>query len=411
MNTDSEQIQYDTSVVVAKDQPLTPRGIFNTFSERLGAENVCFGTFYGKKVIIYNDGVKKFILLAKSITYLGNPHPVFKKRIQLPDWYQQFCERVEQDCLDYDVRFVGVYHYNENFVFVDFKKETYLEHGLHNSSAHVYINDLYQAMRYGVFCKEDKKGNTIVSVRSDKLREYLSDGLQPKNNIFELFRKFNKGFLFGQWLKSVDAIKEMHHNDWSQWRQAEWAGWFLEYRFDKFVSENKAERTMHYVGLKNKSAGEYDFDIYFDELDFYGDLKASDIKKNETPGNDQENLVECIYRYNRFWYVIYEHETIKDSEKTDYEATKERNRYIRSVDSKYSKDDMSYYKRMKHSVKFVKMTIIELNKVNFRNALKTFNQGHQQDGTERKPKFNIDKKTLDNDNYVVFRYYYKGDMI
>ena len=53
------------------------------------------------------------------------------------------------------------------------------------------------------------------------------------------------------------------------------------------------------------------------------------------------------------------------------------------------------------------MTIIELNKVNFRDALKIFAQGRQADGHARKPKFSINKATLDNDNYAVFRYTYK----
>ena len=63
--------------------------------------------------------------------------------------------------------------------------------------------------------------------------------------------------------------------------------------------------------------------------------------------------------------------------------------------------------KMKHSVKFTKMTIIELNKVNFRDALRTFNQGKQPDGSARAPKFKINKQTLANDNFVVFRYSYK----
>lgn len=409
MNRDSEQLTFDTSVVMAKDQPLSPKGIFDVFVKWLGEENVYKKTVFGKRVIVYKDGSKKFILLAKCITYLGNPHPEFKKRIQLPDWYQSLCDNIIDKGFDYDVRFIGVYHYKENIVFVDFLKETYLKHGLHNSSAHVYINDLYQAMRYGVFRKEDKFGNTIVSIRNNKLREYLSDGLHSQNNLFELFRRFNCGFSFGKWLYALDVIKEMHHGKWLQWRQAEWAGWFLEYMFDKFTREQGVDDLMRYVGSSNKRVGDLDFDIRFEEADFYGDLKASDVGKSETPGNDQENLVECIYQYNKFWYVIYEHETIKDSDATGYEATKARNRYIKKVDPKYDKDEMSYHKRMKHSVKFVKMTIIELNKVNFRDALKIFNQGRQPNGTTRAPKFNINKETLSNDNYVVFRYYYKGD--
>lgn len=166
----------------------------------------------------------------------------------------------------------------------------------------------------------------------------------------------------------------MHDGSWNQWRQVEWAGWFLEFRFDKFVRDNNLSSKMRYVGCSNKRDGELDFDIHFEELDFYGDLKASDINKTETPGNDQASLIDCIFKYGKFWYVIYEHETRKDSD-YGYEATKARNRYIKSIDPSYTKDEMSYHRRMKHSVKFMKMTIIELNKVNFRSALKVFNQG------------------------------------
>ena len=67
---------------------------------------------------------------------------------------------------------------------------------------------------------------------------------------------------------------------------------------------------------------------------------------------------------------------------------------------------MSYHERMKNSVKFMKMSIIELNRINFREALTDFNQGRQQGGNARNPKFNINKKVLENDNFVVFRYIY-----
>ncbi len=405
MNANSEQIQFDTSITIAQDQPLTQTGIYAALSNWLGQENVYKQEILDKRVIVYSHNNNKIILLTKCITYLGNPHPIFKKRIQLPEWYQDFCNAINYNHLEYDVRFLGVYHYNGNIIFVDFLKDTYMQHGLHNSSAHVYINDLYQAMTYGVFRKEDKFGNTIVAIRNDKLKDYLDNSLKSETTLFDLFRQFNCGYPFGQWLYAFDIIQKMHEGEWSQWRQTEWAGWFLEFEFDKFTRENNFQNQMRYVGSSNKREGDLDFDIRFEESDFYGDLKASDISKKETPGNDQESLVECIYRYNKFWYVIYEHETIKDSDR-GYEATLSRNRYIKSVDPSYDKDEMSYHSRMKHSVRFIKMSIIELNRVNFRDALKTFNQGRQQDGSSRAPKFNIDKKTLENDNYVVFRYTY-----
>jgi hypothetical protein len=55
---------------------------------------------------------------------------------------------------------------------------------------------------------------------------------------------------------------------------------------------------------------------------------------------------------------------------------------------------------MKNSVKFIKMHIIELNRINFREVLAEFNQGVQPSGEKRKPKFKISKNNIDN--FIVF---------
>lgn len=413
MNVDSEQITLDKSLVFALDQPLSNKNLQECLINVLGRDKCKVLNVPPRKwVLEYVDKKKVYHLLVRPCTYLGNPHPLYKKRVQLPLWFNEYTNSINKKNPNIDVRFIGVYHYGDkhhgdNIVFIDFKKDTYLAKKGHNSSAHIYTNDLFQAMTYGMFTKEDYFGNSISTIRKDKFQDYLTNQVPETTTLFDLFHKFNCGFTFGQWLQALDAIKEMHGNNWHQWRQAEWAGWFLEYKFNKFTIENDITSKMRYVGSSLKREGDLDFDIRFDEEDFYGDLKASDIKKKETPGNDQENLKECIYQFDKFWYVIYEHETIKDSGATNYEATKARNRYIKSVDPSYDKDEMSYHERMKNSVKFMKMSIIELNRINFREALTDFNQGCQPDGKARKPKFNINKKVLENDNFVVFRYTYK----
>lgn len=412
MNVDSEQITLDKSLVVAQDQPLSDKQLQTCLIHVLGKNKCRVLTVPPRKwVLEYADGEKTCHLLVRTCTYLGNPHPIFKKRVQLPLWFNKYALEKNQQDPRIDVRYIGVYHYGDehhgdNVVFVDFKKDTYLTKKGHNSSAHVYTNDLFQAMTYGVFTKEDYFGNTITAVRKDKFLDYITGNTTTPSSLLDLFRRFNNGFTFGQWLTAMDAIREMHRGQWRQWRQAEWAGWFLEYKFSRFTKENNVTSRMRYVGSSLKREGDLDFDIRFDEEDFYGDLKASDIAKKETPGNDQENLMECIYKYGKFWYVIYEHETVKDSEATGYEATRGRNRYIRSVDPSYAKDEMSYHGRMKHSVRFMKMSVVELNRVNFREALKVFHQGRQPDGSARNPKFSINKAVLKNDNFVVFRYRY-----
>lgn len=405
-NQPSEQIRSDFGLEIADDQVLSPKKQRDALTYYLGEEQCSIETIFEKKVFVYQQNGKKYILLHKAISYLGNPHPIFKKRIQMPSWWQEFCNEATNTHLDYDIRFVGVYHFQKNVIFVDFTKETYLQHGLHNSSAHVYTNDLYQAVRNGVFHREDQFGNHIYSVRAKDFADYLCGTKTGDNELFELFAKFNNGFSFGQWLYAIDKIKEMYGDNWRQWQQPEWAGFFLEYKFNKFTIENDTLSLMKYVGSNNKGhkKGVFDFDIWFDRDQFYGDLKASDIKKTSTPGNDQETFVECINKHDRFWYVIYEHETIKDNEK-NYQATIERNQYIRSVVPNYEKDDMSYHERMKNSVRFMRMTILELNNVTFRDVLSDFNQGKQPDGKSRQKKFLIRKK--DMDKYVVYRYTYK----
>ena len=298
MNVDSEQITLDKSLVIAQDQPLSDKQLKECLINVLGKNKCRIITVPPRKwVLEFTDGGKVYHLLVRTCTYLGNPHPIFKKRVQLPLWFNDYSNMVNKQNPRIDVRYIGVYHYGDTFhgdnvIFVDFKKDTYLTKKGHNSSAHVYTNDLFQAMTYGVFTKEDYFGNNISTIRRDKFQDYLTNKVSETNTLFDLFRKFNCGFTFGQWLKALDVIKEMHENNWHQWRQAEWAGWFLEYKFNKFTIDNKLTNQMRYVGSSLKHEGDLDFDIRFDEEDFYGDLKASDISKKETPGNDQENLNE-----------------------------------------------------------------------------------------------------------------------
>lgn len=406
-NQPSEQIRSDFGLEIADDQVLSPKKQRDALTYYLGEEQCSIETILEKKVFVYRKNGKKYILLHKAISYLGNPHPIFKKRIQMPGEWQTYCKKAKAIDLDYDIRFIGIYHYQNNVIFADFAKDTYLSKGhFNNSSAHVYTNDLYQAVRNGVFHREDQFGNHIYSVRAKDFEDYLLGNKTGDNELFELFAKFNNGFSFGQWLYAVDKIKEMHGDGWRQWKQTEWAGWFLEYKFDQFVKNNKLTSVAEYVGSTHKGhkEGIYDFDLWFGKSKFYGDLKASDIAEKVAIGNDQQTFIECIDHYGKFWYVIYEHITRKDSAETLFQATKERDEFIRSIGLPVSEHSENH-RYIKHSVNFVRMSIFELNNINFRDALTEFNQGKQPDGSPRKKKFSIKKKEADN--FVVYRYTYK----
>lgn len=402
MNLKSEQIKADLNIEVNYDQPLSKKLMKDKLNESLqkdGAttwfENIC-----GHRVYIYENNGKKTVLLFKAITYLGGngQHPIFKKRMQLSNWYKDVVFYLE-DKKEYDVKFIGIYHYENNVIFVDFNKDTYMKKKMNSSSAHVYINDLYQAMKYGIFTKLDNLGNTINCVSFNYFKNYLDGKEHNRNPLFDLIDKFNYSFGFDEWIKGDKAILEMKNNNFSQWKQVEWQGFFLEYLYECFIKNEKCENEMAYIRDKEKDA--LDFDLFFKKQNFYGDLKASDIGKNQAPGNKKESFCKCINMYDKFWYLIYEHDTLKDKN-YGFEVTKFRSSLINSDPKEEKVKTLSYGKRMKNQVNFRKMEIIEINRVNFREILSDFNQGHQPDGSSRDTKFMINKRNIDN--CVIYRY-------
>ena len=109
----------------------------------------------------------------------------------------------------------------------------------------------------------------------------------------------------------------------------------------------------------------------------------------------------AIDRCDRFWYVIYEHDTVKDRD-CGNEITKFRYQFMVSLNDPKAKDPLSYASRMKSKVNFRRMMILELNRANCGELLAAFHQGHQPDGTARAEKVLINKRNVEN--YQVFHY-------
>lgn len=391
----SEQITQSLELVYDYDQTMRGTIAFETaFTEALG--NIEVEKFDNHRIYKYTHNNHDTYFLTGAITWLNKPHPLFKKRLQLKDWYRDFYdEYIHKE--NTDVRIVGVYRYDAMHIFVEFKAEDYMENKLNSSSAHVYINDLYQALKNDYFRKQDQNGNTITTISSKNFKKYI-DGNIKENVIFDLFTKFNDDFLFGEWITASSAIEEMKSKNWYQWKGTEWAGWFLEYETNEFIEKEDCPNIMLYIGNK-KDDTLLDFDLYFEEEEFYGDLKASDINQKEVILNDQDNILEAINLYEKLWYVIYEHDTKKDK---DYGSVMAKAR-MKLMGTPYKEGSkISYKDRMKHSVNFKKMEILELNKINMHEVLRTFNQGHNSDGNDRNPKFKITKKNIDN--FTIYSY-------
>lgn len=356
-------------------------------------------TYAGARVVRFRDQV----ILKAQVTHLGYPWPAYKKRIQIPKSWLEVERQATRDGLA--TRFVGIYRYRDVTVFVDFDPRTYIQRSANNSAAHVATNDLYQAQTVGVFERVDRNGNRLVSVRSDRFADYLRGVVDTTHPSVDVFRRFNEDFLAGAWLRGLDAVKEMHAAHWPDRFQNEWAGFYLEYRFDRFV---RTEHLTHIVQFqKVKQPGRYDYDLVFPNdsndahIDFYGDLKASSTTTTEAIGNDSADLDRCLEEFGRFWYVIYEHDTVHGKTNGDV-ATIEWNEWRRSVGHVQGREysPLSYATKYKEAVRFVRMVVLEVNRANAALVLGDYRQGRQQSGEARNLKVKILKKHIDN--FLVF---------
>lgn len=353
--------------------------------------------FAGTRVVRYREN----IIMRAQVTYLGTPWEAFKKRIQIPNkWVAVHARALDAGLVPH---FVGIYHYRGVSIFVDFDPSKYVLRKANNSAAHVSTNDLFQAQTLGVFSREDNGGNRLTSVRADELASYLEGRTEERHPRVEVFDRFNLEILGPERTEALTAVQEMHQDHWPDTFQAEWPGFYLEYRLAKFIREHRLGDLVEYQ--KAKKRGAFDYDLVFtdgDRIDYYGDLKASNSTASVSPGNDAENIRRCIEQYGRFWYVIYEHETWHDRANEDHRATIEWNEWKRSVGFDNGKpfDPLSYWKRFKSAVRYHRMMILEVNTANFGLVLSDFNQGKQPDGAARAVKVMIAKKNIDN--FLIF---------
>lgn len=394
----TEQININKEKIYDFDQPIIKSEEICRILESALKEKCEIVKFQdSKKVYRYkNQSGKTHYFLISSITYLGKPHKKYKKRIQLKNWYKEFLE-FHKNNHDVEVHFLGLYHYENLVVFAEFKIDDYINGKLNSSSAHICINDIYQSLLYGVFYKTDERNNHIIVITSDKFKNYIDnkDNVE-KNELFLILDKFNKDFFTNEWINAIDAINEMKNNQFRDWKQAEWVGFFLEFKFSQFLTKNNLTKTVKYIA-KNKKDNKFVFDLYLQNFDCYADLKASDIKQKEALGNDQKQILEAIKEKDKLIYFVFEHETKKDIDFNNEMAIAR----TKLIEEKSDISKISYKQRMKHSVLFKKMSVFEINKINMDEILKPFNQGVQQDGSLRNPKFSI--KKLD-DNYVLYRF-------
>jgi len=371
----SEQILYG-NIVLDEDNKLSTKEI-KTILEDLGFEVTNSNSKFFVKI---NN--KEYIFLIKNITYLGNPHPIYKKRIQLSAGWQH--ELHNENCFLF-----GIYSYKETLLFVNFDKTNYKDRNLNNSSAHVYSIDLLKGYEFGVFQKTDTRGNKISVIRYDKLVDFIENNfvINPEIQLFtDFYDSLNKKW-FG-----IDCYNEMINANYNNKFQPEWAGFYSEFLFEKFLQNNPQYLSICEF-IHNKKKSQIDLDLFFRQSYFFGDLKTHSIASNAILGNDKNNILQALQKYGKIWYIVLNHTTIMDKDR-GFEVT----RFWNTIQNKSNL--YSYSTRMKHSIEIQNIEILEINRFNI-GYLSDFNQGINSNGNNRNVKIKINKSL--KDNFLIFK--------
>lgn len=167
----SEQILKNGEITLAEDIKVNISTLLNTLKEKLGTK-IDIETVCEHKVIVFNSNNYKLILLAATITYLGRPHPLYKKRMQLKSWYNDVFDFVKIHD-NYSFILVGYYFYDNDYLFAVFDSTQFAKRKLNNSSAHVFINDLYLTKKNGYYEKTDKLKNKIYFFNESNFIDFL----------------------------------------------------------------------------------------------------------------------------------------------------------------------------------------------------------------------------------------------
>ena len=323
-------------------------------------------------------------LLLYQVTYLGGEHLAFKKRIQIP---RKAIYALQQD----RTLLLGLYRYQTTVIYVFFDTAIYKTRSPNNSSAHVHTIDLQKAQEYGVFSKTDTNGNVITAVAQNYVQTYLQQlgqSNKPYNAELRLFDDFKEG-LQKEW-RGIACYQEMINANYNHKFQPEWAGFYLEFKFEHFLNADDTRKVICHK-VQRKKIGEIDLDLHFhpeQEHQFLGDLKAHSANSNIL-GNDAQAIDQALSLYQKVWYVVVTHDTQKDSE-YDFVTT----RFWNRVKPKKDKP-MSYSTRMKFGVSLSHLKILEINAHN-RQYLADFKQGLNSNGKARPTKISIPHKSINN---------------
>ena len=361
------------------------------------------------------DYYVQYNIYVSNVTYLGNPHPKYKKRMQLSESADKSYLKIVNDPMNITL-LLGLYVYDENNPIIVAWDSSANQNAGKSKSSHVYVNDLQLAMINGANQRIDKYRNNVYCFQPKYLVNFFNYN-HIDNSHSESFLSFlrNTGLEFNEYYFIEDmvkylkedlkdknyiwdgkiSIKEMKENNFSQWKQTEWQGFFFEFLIEKIISErlvDDSSQTKHILEMPGPIYGKTKFDSFYN---IPWDLKVHSNNSNSVITNDLEAIQNAINDYGKVGFIIVSGESTYEN---DHEFSDWRNE-LKGGLSKNQKENIAKnkkHRKLKVQFKPERITVVTIDN----NSIKkhtTVGGFHNPNGNVRRDKLSLDFTKIDEE--------------
>lgn len=364
----------------------------------------------------FNSNDIKFNIYLSSVTYLGVKHPTYKKRMQLSNAADRTFLKVPNSKSNITLM-LGLYLYDEsNPIFVAWDSSSNMNAGKSKSS-HVYINDIMLAIQNGVSQRKDKYNNSVYCFKPSYLFDFINYNylyLEHDITFIDYLKEFDSEIDEYMFLDGIvdclkedliernsvwdgkDCISEMKNNNYRNWAQAEWQGFFFEYLVQKEI-KNINSQLEQILDIPGPKYGKTVFDSFYN---IPWDFKVHVEGSNEVLTNDMDAINKALDDYGKIGFIIVSGTAEKEisTELRDWKIA------LRGKVSKYQQkniDNEVSHRALKTKFKptSVKVVVLDKNSLPRHGRLGSLKNSN---GNPRKEKLKLYLNRLTEEEIILF---------
>lgn len=354
------------------------------------------------------DYYVQFNIYVSNITYMGNPHPKFKKRMQLSESANKSYLRNANDLRNINLM-LGLYVYDDNNPIIVAWDSSANKYAGKSKSSHVYVKDIQNAMINGVSQRTDKYKNNIYCFKCEHLKNFFNYNFMVLDHN-ETFLSYLKGFgiyvdefsFMDEMVKYLKndleeknfiwdgkkSIDEMKCNSYSKWKETEWQGFFFEYLMQRSIMDEH-EDMQQVLEIPGPKYGNTTFDSFYN---IPWDFKVHSDNSNRVITNDLDAIEKAIKEYGKVGFIIISGEACYEK---DHEFSDWRNE-LKGCLSKNQLDNISKnkkHRRLKTKFKPERITVLTIDENTIRKH-SIVGGFHNPNGNVRRDKLSLDLDKL-----------------